>query len=145
MADAKKVDLDQALESFEKRAVAEIIDELGIQEFRRIETSALARVLADPGVRILSLGGGTWTMLENRELIRESGFTSVWLESTFEHCWLNIAFSRKQRPLARSKEDARRLFEERQKDYCLADWHFIIKPDQTSHGVALQIYEEIFF
>ena len=79
LADAKKVDLDQALESFEKRAVAEIIDELGIQEFRRIETSALARVLADPGVRILSLGGGTWTMLENRELIRESGFTSVWL------------------------------------------------------------------
>ncbi len=144
MAGARRVDLDHVIEESERRSIAKIIDDIGEKEFRNIETAALDRVLSDPGVRILSLGGGTWTLPENRKLLQEKAFTSVWLESTFEHCWLNITFSRKDRPLARNKEDARRLFEERQKLYCLADWHFIIRPDHTSYGVACQIYDEIF-
>jgi shikimate kinase len=83
-------------------------------------------------------------MPENRKLLKENGFTSVWLESTFEHCWLNISFSRKDRPLARDKTSARKLFEERQKVYCLADWHFIVRPGFTSFDVARKIADEIF-
>jgi shikimate kinase len=81
---------------------------------------------------------------ENRDLLKTYGYTSVWLESTFEHCWLNIAFSRKDRPLARNKEKALELFEERQKLYCLADWHIIVRPDFTSFDVARKIADEIF-
>ena len=80
----------------------------------------------------------------NRKLLKYHGFTSIWLESTFEHCWLNISFSRKDRPLARDKQTALKLFEERQKDYCLADWHFIVRPGFTSFDVAKKIVEEIF-
>ncbi len=144
MLRCKRVDLDHVIEEAEGRTIAAIIDEVGEAAYRDIETHNLEQVCNRPDVRILSLGGGTWTMERNRELLKEYGFTSVWLEATFEHCWLNIAFSRKDRPLARNKQNAIRLFEERQKVYCLADWHFIVRSDYTSYDVARNIKEEIF-
>lgn len=144
MIGVKRIDLDHVLEAAEGRTVAQIIDAEGIDAFRQIETDTLKRVLARPDVRVLSLGGGTWTLERNRELIHNAGLTSVWLDATFEHCWLNIAFSRKDRPLARDKKRARELFEERQRAYSLAEWHFVIRPDFTSYEVAKQITEEIF-
>jgi shikimate kinase len=140
----RRVDLDAVLEDNEGRSIAEIIDAEGEVAFREIETKYLRRVLEDPRVRVLSLGGGAWTIPANREMLKKSGYTSVWLESTFEHCWLNITFSRKDRPLARDKQRARKLFDARQSVYCLADWHFIIRPDSTSYDVAKQVVEEIF-
>ena len=50
---------------------------------------------------------------------------------------------RKERPLARNKEQTRKLFDERQDIYCLADWHFVVKPDLSSLDVARQIVEEV--
>ena len=141
----RRIDLDHKIEQHEGRKIAEIIDSKGIEYYRSVETQCLEMVLAEKTARILSLGGGTWTVPANRELLKNSGFTSVWLESTFEHCWLNISFSRKDRPLARNKADALKLFEERQKVYCLADWHFIVRPDFTSYDVARKIADEVFF
>jgi shikimate kinase len=144
MVRCQRLDLDIYIEQQENRKIAKIIDDEGLDAYRKMETANLRKVLAETKARILSLGGGTWTMPENRELLKASGFTSVWLESTFEHCWLNISFSRKDRPLARDKVSARRLFDERQRVYCLADWHFIVRADQTSIDVARQIAEEVF-
>ncbi len=141
---SKRVDLDQELEHGERRSVAEIIDSEGESAFRDIESRYLRQALDRPDLRVLSLGGGTWTLERNREMIKASGLTSVWLESTFEHCWLNIAFSRKDRPLARDKQRALELFEQRQKYYALADWHFVIRADSTSFDVAKQIIEQVF-
>lgn len=148
MLKIKRVDLDTVIEEREKRKIAEIIDREGVDRYREIETENLKRLLTSIDARksspILSLGGGAWTIPANRELIKAHGFTTVWLEATFEHCWLNIAFSRKDRPLARDKKKARELFEERQRVYCLADWHFIIRPGNTSYDVAREIAVEIF-
>ena len=141
----RRVDLDYFIETSQNRKIVEIIDGDGIDRYRELETENLERFLTESDARILSLGGGTWTMPENRKLLKENGFTSVWLESTFEHCWLNISFSRKDRPLARDKTSARKLFEERQKVYCLADWHFIVRPGFTSFDVAKKIADEIFY
>ena len=140
----QRVDLDTYIVENERRTVAEIIDHDGVEQYRAIETQNLERLLKENDSRILSLGGGTWTVAANRELLKSHDFTSVWLESTFEHCWLNIAFSRKDRPLARDKQAALRLFEERQKVYCLADWHFIVRAGYTSYDVAKKIADEIF-
>ena len=139
-----RVDLDHFIEKHEGRRVAEIIDTDGLEYFRRIESAFLSRFLNESRAAILSLGGGTFTVPENRKLLKEHGFTSVWLESSFEHCWLNISFSRKDRPLARDKQTARKLFDERQKVYCLADWHFIVRPGHSSFEVARSIADEIF-
>lgn len=138
------VDLDIFIENAEKRDIAEIIREVGIARYRVIETDCLKKILAEHPAQVLALGGGAWTMPENREMLKEKKFTSVWLESTFEHCWQNIRLSKKERPLANNKADTLRLFEERQNVYCLADWHFIVRPDQTSFEVARQIAEEVF-
>ena len=145
MLKSKKIDLDAFIEKNEQRKIAEIIDADGEAKYRDIESKNLRDVLTLSEIRVLSLGGGTWTIPKNRKLLKEHGFTSVWLDASFDHCWRNIAFSRKDRPLARNKQNARKLFEERQKVYCLADWHFVIRPDFTSYDVARKMKEEIFY
>lgn len=140
----KRLDLDRVIEESEGTTIAALIDAVGIEKYRDIETANLLAVVERDDFQILSLGGGTWTLERNREILRSNGFTSVWLDATFEHCWLNIAFSRKDRPLARNKDGARKLFEERQKVYCLADWHFVIRSGLNSYDISKQICEEIF-
>ena len=143
MLGCERIDLDYYIEEKENRTVAEIFEAHGEAYFRRMETENLKEIL-DAGARIISLGGGTWTLEENRSIIKNYNCTSVWLESNFEHCWRNIRMSKRERPLVNDKRRARKLFEERQKAYCLADWHFIIKPEFTSFEVARRIAEEVF-
>jgi shikimate kinase len=140
----ERLDLDSLIEINEQRRIPEIIDEDGIDAYRLIETENLKRALAKKNVRILSLGGGAWTVAENRDLIRDEGLTSIWLDASFNHCWNNIRRSRKERPLARDRASTQKLFDERQEVYCLADWHFVVKPDFTSFEVARQIVDEVF-
>jgi shikimate kinase len=144
LLECEREDLDQLIEAREQRRVTEIIGGDGEPAYRRMETETLRETIARGRSDIISLGGGTWTIAENRRLIIDAGFTVVWLESSFEHCWMNIKHSRKERPLARNKSDAKRLFDDRQKYYCLADWHFVVKPEFTSYDVARRIYEEFF-
>lgn len=144
LLDSKRIDLDSVIEISEKKTIAEIIESVGEERFRQIESENLRRILLNDEARIIALGGGAWTIAENRRLIKEQDFTTVWLESTFEHCWRNIRASKKERPLAKNKQQTRQLFEARQRLYCLADWHFIIKPDLTSFEVAKKIAEEVF-
>jgi shikimate kinase len=139
-----RVDLDSYIEKNEGRSIADIINNDGEPAYRIIETANLGRVLNETDARILSLGGGTWTMPGNRDLIIGRGLVTVWLESSFEHCWANISKSRKERPLAKNKDAARRLFDERQGIYCLADWHFIIRPEFNSYEIARQIADQVF-
>jgi hypothetical protein len=57
---------------------------------------------------------------------------------------MNIQRSKKVRPLAKDRETTRRLFDERMASYCLAEWHFLIKPEYSSYDIAKQIAEEVF-
>ncbi len=144
LLDSTRIDLDTFIENSEKKTIAELIKTEGEAQFRQIETANLRRILAESEARVIALGGGAWTMRENRQLIRERDLTTVWLESTFDHCWRNIKMSKRERPLAANREQTQRLFDERAKLYCLADWHFIIRPDFTSFDVARKIAEEVF-
>ena len=134
-----RLDLDREIEHREGRRINEIIDSRGIEQFRRLETAVLDDVLRHSAAPIISLGGGTWTVPENRDLIAAAGVLTIWLESSFEHCWYNIRDSATDRPLARDKEKAKRLFDERRAVYGLADWHLVVRPSFTSLDVARQI------
>ncbi|MFL6373658.1 MAG: shikimate kinase [Pyrinomonadaceae bacterium] len=138
-----RLDLDTIIEQSEHRSITAIIDQDGVDRYREIETDNLTNALLSGDVGILSLGGGAWTLDVNRKLLKQHGYTTIWLESTFEHCWLNISFSHKDRPLARDKVSAEKLFNDRQKLYCLADWHFVIRSGYTSYDVAKDISEEL--
>ena len=140
----QRLDLDYFIEETQGKKIAEIFDSIGEKEFRKIETDCLKKILGDLSVKIISLGGGAWISPENREIIKNQDCICIWLESTFEHCWRNIRLSSRKRPLASNKHMARQLFEERERVYCLADWHFVIRPDFTSYDVARNIAEQIF-
>jgi shikimate kinase len=140
---ATRLDLDTRIEESERRTISTIIDEDGIDRYREIETANLRDALENADAAIISLGGGAFTTVENRELLKAHGYTTIWLESTFDHCWLNISFSHKDRPLARDRASAKKLFEERQAIYCLADWHFVVRPGSTSFEVAKSIAEQL--
>ena len=140
----ERLDLDAFIEKNTGRSIADIISNDGEPAYRVIETENLLRALGETDIRILSLGGGTWTVPGNRDLLTESGVTTIWLESSFEHCWTNISKSRKARPLAKNKDAAIELFDARQSVYCLADWHFIVRPEFSSYEIATQIAEEVF-
>lgn len=144
LLNCEKLDLDKVIEEAESRTIPEIIAGDGENRFREIETENLRKILESTDVRIIALGGGAWTVTENRLLIKNHGCTTVWLESTFEHCWRNITSSKQERPLAKDRKLAEKLFHERQRLYCLADWHFIVEPQFTSFETAKRIAEEIF-
>jgi shikimate kinase len=144
MVKTRRIDLDRFIEDGEKRSISDIIERQGEAAFRDIENSALKAALRSDSARIISLGGGTWTFERNRKLIREKKCLTIWLNAPFDHCWRNILRSKNKRPLLGNKDNARQLYEDRQKLYCLADWHFVIHPDQTSLDVARQILEEIY-
>ncbi len=46
--------------------------------------------------------------------------------------------------IGKNKPHVQKLFEERQKFYCLADWHFIVRPELNSFELAKKIAEEVF-
>lgn len=140
----ERKDLDYFIEENEGKKIAAIFELIGENEFRKLETNYLKSILDNSSAKIISLGGGAWISDVNREIIKDKDCICIWLESTFEHCWRNISLSKRKRPLANNKGQARRLFDERQKIYCLADWHFVIRPDFTSFDVAKNIAEQIF-
>lgn len=144
LLECERVDLDSYIEEHEHRRIHDIIDSEGLAAYREVETRNLVDLLKSSNAQIVSLGGGAWTEKQNRKILKDGGFTSVWLESTFQHCWQNIRRSKKERPLARDKVAAKKLFDERQKIYALADWHFIIRPEFNSYQVARQIAEQVF-
>lgn len=143
LLEAERVDLDHFIENQENKSVSEIIETAGIEHFRFLETDYLRKILNNPQLKIIALGGGAWITEQNRRMIKDFNCISVWLESTFEHCWRNISCSKQERPLAKDKKSVQKLFEERQKIYCLADWHLIVKPELTSYDIAKLIAEEI--
>ena len=139
----EKLDLDEFIEKKQKRSIPEIVEQDGVETFRQIETEYLKEII-EKGTRIISLGGGAWLTEANRDMVKENNCTSVWLESTFEHCWRNISMSKKVRPLVKNKDPARELFEERVRFYCLAEWHFVVNPGFNSFEIAKQISSEVF-
>lgn len=137
------IDLDKFIEVKEARSIVEMIKNDGVERFRELETEYLREIFATTDVPIVALGGGTWISETNRAIVTDSGYTTVWLESTFDHCWRNLSVSKQNRPLAINRHTALNLFEERQGIYCLADWHFIVKPHFTLYDVARLIAEEV--
>lgn len=67
------VNVDDVIEELEGASVSRIFAEHGERYFRELERKALSE-LSDSGKNlVVSLGGGTLTLKESRELVREGG------------------------------------------------------------------------
>ena len=117
------VDLDDRVTEREGRSPAQLIDDEGEEAFRSIESDVLRELLETDGTRVIALGGGAWIVEANRDLINEFGCLSVWLDAPFELCWARIKASDEDRPLGRTREQAKALYDLRRPVYQLAKIH----------------------
>ena len=114
------LDLDKEIELVHGRSPGEIISEDGETIFRKIEAELLRTVLQNE-IRVIALGGGAWTIPQNRELITQFDCFTVWLDAPFDVCWARISAAGVHRPLAPEKHEAAKLYEQRMPIYSLAD------------------------
>ena len=132
------VDLDERIEDVEGRSPAQIISEEGEEVFRQKETAALSELLRRDERAVVALGGGAWTIAENRELIRSVESVVFWLDTPFEICWQRIEQEGKSRPMAPSRAAAERLYRERRPVYRMSDLH-ISSSDESPTQIAKNI------
>jgi shikimate kinase len=137
------VDLDDLITARDGRSPNEIIEQDGEDRFRQIETELLGKVLEEESARVIAAGGGAWTIAANRQLIADHGAMTVWLDAPFELCWQRIATSREERPLARSREMAERLYAERRPIYELASTRVSVSEGESTAIVASKIFDAI--
>ena len=120
------VDLDELITNNEGRSPKQIIEQDGEMHFRKIESETLRDVLVEGAARIVAVGGGAWTIAQNRETVADQRALAVWLDAPFELCWQRIAAGESGRPLAPNEEEARRLYAERRHFYELSSLHLIV-------------------
>ena len=93
---------------------------------------------------VVSVGGGAWTIGENRQMIAEHGAFTIWLDAPFELCWKRIAGGREVRPLARSLEMTQRLYAERQPIYEAADARVTVNENESVAEIATKVASLVF-
>ncbi len=113
------IDLDEIIETRQKRSISEIFAEMGEARFREIERCALedCRVFTRT---IIALGGGAFVSEENRAIISRIG-KSVWLDCSLDVILARISGS-DSRPLLGERESMKLLLESRHPAYALADY-----------------------
>jgi shikimate kinase/3-dehydroquinate synthase len=105
------VDLDAEIEA-RHGPIPELFEQ-GEPEFRRLEENVLAEALAGAD-SVIALGGGAVLSPLNRERLKARAFT-VHLEVDVKDAWERAGGS--NRPLARSEEEFRRLYDSRRRVY----------------------------
>jgi shikimate kinase len=129
-------DLDDEIEVRQGASIAEIFDQRGEQEFRRIETEALCervRSIERGRATVVALGGGAFVQPSNFDLVENHGVT-IWLDCPIETVRRRVAQA-SHRPLARDARRLEDLYKERQPAYAQADYRIPIQSDEPSVAV----------
>lgn len=142
---ASMIDLDSFILDRAGSSPAELIQEYGEDYFRGIESRSLRQALETVDAHVIALGGGTWTIEENRELLSQHKCQSVWLDAPFDLCWKRIAADGDgSRPLAPNQTAARELYDRRRAAYQLADLRIDVgeaDADQIAGKILAQVAE----
>ncbi len=99
------IDLDAYIQSKYRKTIAEIFDNLGEKEFRKIEKKTLNEVSLIEDV-VISTGGGAPCFFDNMEVMNNAGVT-VYIEAEPEELASRLLASKTVRPLiaGKSKEE----------------------------------------
>ena len=134
------LDTDESIVEREGRNIAAIIEGEGEARFREIEAAVLRDALEGQEARVIALGGGAWTLTENRAAISaHDDCVTVWLDAPFALCWRRIAHAGHARPLARDRDHALALYTARRAAYELATLRVQINEDRDAEDTAAQI------
>ena len=138
-------DLDERIERLERRTVPEIFRESGESEFRRAEHAAVRDVLTElegGAVKVVALGGGAFVQESNAALLGASSVPTVFLDAPVEELWQRClkqaGETGAERPLLRSIDQFRELYETRRKHYLQAS-HKIQTEGRAFEEIAAEI------
>ncbi len=125
----KFIDIDQVIESREKKTIDKIFEYNGENYFRKVEKEVTLNTLKKRNL-VIALGGGAFiNSLIRKEVIRSS--VSIWLDLSIKSL-LNRLKKAKKRPLLKREnlsESLNKIYYERKKIYNLSN--FKIKCDQV--------------
>ncbi|MBP7676524.1 MAG: shikimate kinase [Thermoanaerobaculia bacterium] len=139
--DVPFLDLDEAFEALAGLTIRRAFEERGEAWFREREAELLRGCEAFPDV-VVALGGGTFTFPENRAVVRRTG-RSLFLDVPFEAIAARLGVKAIDRPLFRSLEEARALYEERRASYRLSDTILALEGDEGVDAVVDRIVEAL--
>lgn len=132
-------DMDAEIEAAERTTIAEIFEQRGEPEFRRIEHEILrqhVRWIERGRPAVLALGGGAFAEARNRDLLQDNGVT-IWLDCPFETVKRRVAAHDVVRPLARDPEKFEALWNARRQFYELADARVPVNCDEVETMVEV--------
>jgi len=135
------IDLDERIVAQARSTIFDLIERVGEERFRQLETQTL-RAAALDGAAVIAPGGGAITGTENRELMQRHG-TLVWLAAPFELCWQRIRQDGVTRPLAPDEATARARYEQRLPLYRQADIHVAINEQMTAAQIAEECWRRL--
>ena len=115
--DWKFDDIDERIESRERRSVSTIFSESGEAHFRRLERQVLHDLLPERHI-VIGTGGGTFVDPENRAIMLADGAV-VWLDIPLSRVIERVPTDGR-RPLAADRRQMEELFERRQFAYSQA-------------------------
>lgn len=141
--DVPVIDLDDVITAQQGRTPAQLITEAGEPAFRSIETDTLHELLKKMPIGVIALGGGAWIEETNRELIAQHDCVSIWLDVPFEVCWGRIKISEEDRPLGKTREQAKALYDRRKPIYRLAAIHIRRMADEHLEELISRITKKL--
>lgn len=115
-------DLDSRIETRERLSIPEIFRE-GESLFRRAEQAALAELLSEmsSSPTVAALGGGTFVQPDNLALITSTSIPTVFLDASVKELWSRCQSGDNSRPLMKSPNQFRQLYEARRPHYMKAE------------------------
>jgi shikimate kinase len=120
-------DLDDRIARRAGRSIAEIFRDAGEPAFRRAERAALEQVLQElrgGAVRVVALGGGAFVQTANATLLNQAGMPTIFLDAPVQELWRRCRqqadASGALRPLLKSLQQFRKLYQTRRKGYLKA-------------------------
>ena len=126
-------DIDHEIENDAKTPVAQLLDQRGEEEFRRIESGIVhqhVRWIERGRPAVLAIGEGAFAQQANRDMLMNHGM-AIWLD-----CPLHVVKRRVedtlQGALARDPERLAEIFDARREAYAKADIHVPIVSDDPA-------------
>jgi shikimate kinase len=129
-------DIDERIESRERRPVAAIFAQQGEPYFRQLERQMLSELLPERHV-VVATGGGTFAEADNRALMLADGAVA-WLDVPLSQVIARIPVDGR-RPLAADRTQMEQLFFRRQMTYAQA--HVRIDATEPVPAVVEQLLE----
>ncbi len=140
------LDLDDKISQRFRRTIPQIFEEFGEPAFRQMEAQTLREQVSTLNFNlVLAVGGGAFVQPDNAALLRQQGFTSVWLDAPVEELRRRCAPTQ-ERPLARDANHFRQLYEARRAGYMAADLQVDTSgktPEQVASEVAARLRPEM--